>query len=38
MPVLVSIFTQQILQNRRLTDIEAHRKQSTPTGAADAGI
>ena len=38
MAVYVSIFIQQILQDRRLTDIEAHQKQSTPTGAADAGI
>ena len=38
MPVLVGIFTQQILQDRRLTDIEAHRKQSTPTGVPDAEI
>ena len=38
MPVLVGIFTQQILQDRRLTDIEAHRKQSTPTGVPDAQI
>jgi len=27
-----------MFQDGRLTDIEAHRKQSTPTGAADVGL
>ena len=36
MPVLVGIFTAQILHDAHLTDIGAQRIQSTPTGAADA--
>jgi hypothetical protein len=36
MPVLVGIFTAQMLQDAHLTDIGAQRKQSTPTDAADA--
>jgi hypothetical protein len=31
MPVVVGIFTAQMLQHTRLTDIGAQRKQSTPT-------
>jgi len=38
MPMLVGIFTAQMLQDACLTDIGAQRKQSTPTGAADAQI
>ena len=38
MPVLVGIFTAQMLQDAHLTDIGAQRKQSTPTDAADAEI
>ena len=38
MPVLVGIFTAQTLQDDHFTDIGAQRKQSTPTGAADAEI
>ncbi len=38
MPVLVGIFTAQMLQDGRLADIEAQRKQSTPTAAADFEI
>ena len=38
MPVSVGIFTAQMLQDAHLTDIGAQRKQSTPTGAADAEI
>jgi len=36
MPVLVGIFTAQMLQDAHLTDIRAQREQSTPTDAADA--
>ncbi len=38
MPELVGIFTAQTLQDDHFTDIGAQRKQSTPTGAADAEI
>jgi len=38
MPVSVGIFTAQVLQDAHLTDIRAHRKQSTPTGAEAAEI
>jgi len=38
MPVLVGIFTAQMLHDVHLADIGAQRKQSTPTGAADAEI
>ena len=37
-PVLVGIFTAQTLQDDHFMDIGAQRKQSTPTGAADAEI
>jgi len=33
MPVLVGIFTAQMLQDAHLTDIRAQREQSTPTDA-----
>ena len=36
MPVLVCIFTAQILQDGRLTNIETQQTQSTPSVAADA--
>ena len=36
MPVLVGIFTAQMLQDGRLMDIAVKRNQSTPTGAAEA--
>jgi hypothetical protein len=38
MPVLVGIFTAQMLQDAHRTDIGAQRKQSTPTGAAGPEI
>ncbi len=38
MPVLVCIFTAQILQDGRLTNIETQQTQSTPSVAADAGM
>ena len=38
MPVLVGIFTAQMLQDAQLTDIGAQRKQSMQTSVADAEI